>query len=71
MNFSDKLIQAVKNAGSVEELAKMAKDAGFDLTAEEAKSCYDKLCASVELTDAALKNVAGGSKKNHEIGFLD
>ena len=63
MELNDKLLEKAKNAKTVEELVAVAKENGFELTAEEAKTYFAKLNAKEgELADDELDNVAGGGK---------
>ena len=54
-------IQKAMACESVEELMEMAKAEGIELTKEEAEEYMAEL-TDFELDEAALKNVAGGSR---------
>ena len=54
-------IQKAMACESVEELMEMAKAEGIELTKEEAEAYMAEL-TDFELDEAALKNVAGGSR---------
>ncbi len=54
-------IQKAMACESVEELMEMAKAEGIELTKEEAEAYMAEL-TDLELDEAALKNVAGGSR---------
>lgn len=60
MEFTKEMIEKAKSAKNAEELAKMAKDAGMELSAEEAEKAFAELHKSGELSDDELDNVAGG-----------
>ncbi len=63
MNLNDGMLEKAKNAKSAEELFKLAKENGIELTNEEAKTYFAKLNAKEgELADDELGNVAGGRK---------
>ncbi len=63
MKMNIDLLEKAKNAKSAEELVKLAKENGIELTAEEAKSYFAKLNAKEgELADDELDSVAGGRK---------
>ena len=63
MKMNGDLLEKAKNAKSAEELVKLAKENGIELTAEEAKSYFAKLNVKEgELADDELDNVAGGRK---------
>ncbi len=63
MELNEKLLEKAKNAKSAEELFKLAKENGIELTNEEAKTYFAKLNAKEgELADDELDNVAGGRK---------
>ncbi len=63
MNLNDGMLEKAKNAKSAEELFKLAKENGIELTNEEAKTYFARLNAKEgELADDELDNVAGGRK---------
>ena len=55
------LLQKLSVAKSPEELLEIAKANGEELTAEQAKVAYDRLCGSGELSDDDLDKIAGGA----------
>lgn len=60
-NVTPEWIEKVKDAKSVEEFLKVAKENGVELTADEAATCFERLNAGQgELDDDALGEVAGG-----------
>lgn len=71
--MNEKLLQKAKTAESAEELAALAKEAGVELTAEEAQEHFARLHQTGELSDEELDNVAGGGcqtkvgGKNHTV----
>ena len=63
MELNEKLLEKAKEAKTVEELVAVAKENGFELTAEEAKTYFAQLNPKTgELNDDELDNVAGGKK---------
>ncbi|MGN0813937.1 MAG: hypothetical protein ACI4MH_01740 [Candidatus Coproplasma sp.] len=60
MNISKELIQKAKTAKTAEELLKLAKAEGVELSQEEAARYFAELNKSGELSDEELGNVAGG-----------
>lgn len=63
MDLNDKLIENAKKAKTTEELLKLAKESGIELTDEEAKTYFAKLNSKEgELADDELGDVAGGRK---------
>ena len=62
VTFPVDLIEKAKTAASAEELLKLAKAAGVEITADEAATYYAQLSPkSGELDDDDLDNVAGGA----------
>ena len=60
-NLSTQMIEKLKGAKAPEELLEMLKEAGAELSEEEAKMYYEHLNAkSGELSDDELDNVSGG-----------
>ena len=60
-NSTPEMIEKAKAAKSAEELLELAKANGFDMSADEAKTCFAQLNPkSGELDDDALDCVAGG-----------
>ena len=60
-HFNEESIAKAKQAKSVEELLILAKDSGFEMTAEQAQEYYTQFNPkSGELADDELDNVAGG-----------
>ena len=60
-NFTTEIVKKAKAAKSAEELHKLAKAEGMDITADEAKSYFSQLNSeSAELADDELKVVSGG-----------
>ena len=62
MNFSNDMIEKAKTAASVEELLKMAKENGVEMTAAEAQEYFNFLNANDPLSEDDLAQVAGGGK---------
>ena len=62
MNFSNDMIEKAKTAASVEELLKMAKENGVEMTAAEAQEYFNFLNANGQLSEEALAQVAGGKQ---------
>ena len=63
MELNDKLLEKAKNAKNAEELLKVAKENGIELSIDEAKTYFARLNAKEgELADDELDNVAGGRK---------
>ncbi len=63
MELNDKLLEKAKTAKTLEEFTAVAKENGFELTAEEAKTYFAQLNPKTgELADDELDNVAGGRK---------
>lgn len=60
MTFTDEMKNKAKKAASAEELLKMAKAEGVELSASEAEQYYNFLHGSREMTDEELSMVAGG-----------
>ena len=58
--LTPELKNKARGAGSAEELYKLAKAEGFDISEDDAKSYYAGLHKSGELSDEELDNVAGG-----------
>ncbi len=72
MKVNSELLEKAKMAKSPEELIAIAKENGFDLTEEEAKTFFAKLNAKeCELFDDELDDVAGGwAKRTHPTGSV-
>ena len=64
MKFTKELMEKIKTAGSAEELLKLAKAEGVELTAEDAEKAFARLHKSGELADEELDNVSGGGCGN-------
>ncbi len=63
MNLNEGMLEKAKTAKTLEEFTAVAKENGFELTAEEAKTYFAKLNAKAgELADDELGDVAGGKK---------
>lgn len=60
MELSKELLEKAKAAKSAEELLKLAKENGVELTNEESAAYFAQLNKSGELSDEELDNVAGG-----------
>ncbi len=58
--ISEDLIKKAKTAGTVEELLAMAKENGYEMTEEQAKTAFSRLNSTGELADDELEAVAGG-----------
>ena len=64
-NISAEIIEKAKAAQSIEELVSLAKESGFELNREEAKSYFEMLNPkSGELSDDELDDVSGGGCKS-------
>ena len=59
MKISKELLEKAKSAKSAEELLKLAKAEGVELTAEQAAKAFAELNKAGELSDEELDNVAG------------
>ena len=59
-NFTPELIAKAKAAKSAEELLELAKANSVELTAEEAKICFEQLHTNGAVSDDELEAVAGG-----------
>ena len=55
------ILKKLRAAKSPEEFLDIAKANGTELTAEQAKAGYDRLCGSGELSDDDLDKIAGGA----------
>ncbi len=64
----NKVFEKVKAAASAEEVLALAKEAGEELSMEEAQEIYKQLHGTGELSDAELEAVAGGGA--HLYGHL-
>ena len=60
MKFTDEQLAKAKAAESAEELLALAKEAGIEMTAEEADKYFAELHKEGELSDDELDNVSGG-----------
>lgn len=60
MKLTKELLEKAKAAGSVEELKKIARAGGVELTAEEAEKAFAELHKGGELADEELDGVSGG-----------
>ena len=56
------LLEKVKAAKSAEEIMELAKAAGQEITADEAKGLFEELGKAGELSDEDLDAVAGGAR---------
>lgn len=64
-SFSDDTLAKAKTAGNAEELLKLAKESGMELTPEQAQLYYAQMNPrSGELADEELDNVSGGGCSN-------
>ncbi len=63
---NEEMIKKAKTAGSVEELLVMAKENGYEMTEEEAKTVFSRFNSTGELADDELETVAGGSCDHKE-----
>lgn len=59
-NLTAELLKKAKGAATKESLIEIAKEAGFELTGQEAQICFDKLAKRGQLADEELENVSGG-----------
>ena len=60
MELTKEMMEKAKAAKTAEELAKIAKSEGVDLTAEDAEKAFAELHKNGELADEELDNVVGG-----------
>ena len=60
MNLSKDLLEKGKTAKTAEELLKLAKAVGMEMSAEEAEKYFAELHKIGELSDEELNNVSGG-----------
>ena len=58
--ITKEMIEKAQQCKTADELLALAKEAGFDLTKEEAEAYMSEL-DDIELDEKILKNVAGGS----------
>lgn len=54
------LLEKAKTAKSAEEIMEIAKAAGQEITADEAKQYFEEFGKNAELSDEELDSVAGG-----------
>ena len=59
-NITPELIAKAKTAKSTDELLALAKENGVELTEEEAKTYFEQIGASGEVSDDDLDAVSGG-----------
>ena len=80
MNLTNDMIEKAKTASSADELLKMAKENGVNMTAAEAQEYFNFLNANGELSEDDLAQVAGGGKwgiaepkygKGQRVDYLD
>ena len=69
-NLTPALIAKAKAATSAEELLKLAKENGVELSEEEAKTCFEQLQANSEVSDDELEAVSGGGICQDIIDFF-
>ena len=69
-NLTPELIAKAKAATSAEELLKLAKENGVELSEEEAKTCFEQLHANSEVSDDELEAVSGGGICQDIIDFF-
>ena len=62
MNLTNDMIEKAKTAASADELLKMAKENGVNMTAAEAQEYFNFLNANGPLSEDDLAQVAGGGK---------
>ena len=61
MNINAEMVKKAKTAKSADELLKIAKENGMNLTFDEANTCFEQLNSTRdELSDDELFNVSGG-----------
>ena len=60
MELNKELLEKAKSAETAEELRKLAKAEGVELTAEDAEKAFARLYKSGVLADEELDNVSGG-----------
>ena len=63
---TDEMMEKAKAAASAEELLKLAKEAGVEMTEESAKEAFSRLHPSEKLSIDDLDDVAGGCTEKHE-----
>ena len=66
MIFTNEQLIKARSAKSAEELLAMAKEAGIEMTADEAAKYFAELNKHGELNETELAAVAGGSKDPQE-----
>ena len=65
--MNNNILDLAKKAHDAEELISLAKEAGLDLTLEEAKRYFAK--ADQEISAEDLEQVAGGAGQNDDLDF--
>ena len=63
------LLEKAKAAKSAEEIMEIAKAAGQEITADEAKQYFEEFRKTEELSDEELDSVAGGGMRTSD-GYL-
>ena len=58
--MTEEIAKRISEAASAEEIISIVKEAGKEVTAEQAQALYDRLHSAGELSDEDLENVAGG-----------
>ena len=65
MQFTKEMLQQAQSATSAEELMKLAKGHGIELSETDAEACYNFLNSRQELSDEELSQVTGGKEGKH------
>jgi len=66
-DLTPELLEKAKAAKSAEELMTIAEENEIELTAEQAKDCFERIKGGGELRDEELDGVAGGGcNKNYD-----
>lgn len=60
MKISKELLEKAKSAKTAEELLKLAKAEGVELSAEQAAQAFAEMNKAGEISDAELENASGG-----------
>lgn len=58
--MNEEILQKAKKAESAEELIKIAKESGYELSEKKAQEYFERLNSDKELTESELSAAAGG-----------